>query len=180
MRITRRTLLAATGGSLAIAGCLGDSDDSPGDGNGDTPDGGMETDTPEENGMAASVQVDSHPDFGDILVDGDGLTLYMFDADEQGSGTSACYDDCEDAWPPLSGEAAGGDGVTAELSTFEREDGTTQVAADGWPLYYFASDASPGDVNGQGVNDVWWLVGPDGAKITEEESSGPAGGGPSY
>ena len=27
-----------------------------------------------------------------------------------------------------------------------------------WPLYYFANDTAPGQTNGQGANDVWWLV----------------------
>jgi len=59
-----------------------------------------------------------------------------------------------------------GDGVSAELTTFEREDGSTQVAADGWPLYYFAPDEAPGDAKGQGVNDVWWVLAPDGTPVT--------------
>lgn len=37
----------------------------------------------------------------------------------------------------------------------ERDDGSMQVIGAGWPLYHFASDEEPGDVNGQGVNDVW-------------------------
>lgn len=158
MEITRRALLAATGGSIAMAGCLGDmTGGGSGDGSG-----------------TGTVQVRDHDEFGDILVDADGMTLYLFDADDQGSGESACYDDCADAWPPLTvdGEPTAADGVSADLSTFEREDGATQVAANGWPLYYFASDENPGDVKGQGVNDVWWVVAPDGSKVTEAGDDG--------
>jgi predicted lipoprotein with Yx(FWY)xxD motif len=32
-------------------------------------------------------------------------------------------------------------------------------------LYYFANDAGPGDVNGQGVNDVWYVLDPAGNGI---------------
>jgi hypothetical protein len=39
------------------------------------------------------------------------------------------------------------------------------VTYDGWPLYYFAQDAAPGDVNGQGLNDKWYVVDPAGAAI---------------
>lgn len=119
------------------------------------------TPTPESS---ATVSVRSHPDLGEILVGPDGRTLYMFDRDTEGSGASVCADGCAEAWPPLTveGEPSAGDAVTAELTTFERDDGTTQVAAGGWPLYYFASDESPGDVNGQGRGDVWWVLGPDG------------------
>lgn len=159
MAPTRRSLLAAAGASLALAGCAGGA---TGGGEGDGADD------------SATVQVRSHDDYGDILVDADGMTLYRFDADEGGSGASACHDDCADAWPPLTvaGSPSAGSGVDADLTTFERADGATQVAVDGWPLYYFASDGSPGEAAGQGVNDVWWVVAPDGSKITAADSNG--------
>jgi predicted lipoprotein with Yx(FWY)xxD motif len=36
---------------------------------------------------------------------------------------------------------------------------------NGWPLYFFANDAAPGDTNGQGVGDNWFVVGTDGEPI---------------
>ena len=72
------------------------------------------------------------------------------------------------AWPALTveGEAVGGEGIDASLlGTSERTDGSVQVTLDGHPLYYFAQDAAPGDVNGQGVGDVWYVVSPAGAPI---------------
>lgn len=101
---------------------------------------------------------------GDILVDGDGNTLYMFVPDAQGA--SACYDECASNWPPLVGEVAAGDGADDSLlGSVARDDGSEQVTYDGWPLYYFAADAAPGDVNGQGVNDVWFVLSPGGEVI---------------
>lgn len=136
---------------------------------------------------AADVMTSTHPDHGDILVDSDGMVLYMFDVDTQGAGASECYDDCESNWPPLvvEDEPSSGDSVTAELTTFERDDGSMQVAAAGWPLYYFAGDEEPGDANGQGANDVWWVLRPDGTIIDGSEDGGgddntPDGGGPGY
>jgi predicted lipoprotein with Yx(FWY)xxD motif len=32
-------------------------------------------------------------------------------------------------------------------------------------VYYFGGDAAPGDVNGQGIGDVWHVVGADGKPI---------------
>ena len=104
--------------------------------------------------------------FGPILTDGDGLTLYRFENDAE--GVSACNGDCATAWPPLPGGAIAGDGADAALvGTIDRADGTTQTTYNGWPLYYFANDAAPGDTNGQGVNDVWFVVGADGAIVAE-------------
>ena len=155
MALTRRAVLAATGTGIAVTGCLGT--------------GGGGTD-----GGAATVGVRTHADYGDVLVDHEGMTLYRFDADTKGAGASACSGGCLDAWPPLTvdGEPTDDGAVSAPLTTFERPDGSTQVAADGWPLYYFASDEAPGDAKGQGLQDVWWLVAPDGSKVTGATSSG--------
>jgi predicted lipoprotein with Yx(FWY)xxD motif len=106
-------------------------------------------------------------DVGQILVDGEGRALYRFLSDS--AGTSTCFDDCEANWPILSadGQPQAGEGLDgATLGTIEREDGSTQVTINGWPLYYFAGDQAPGDTNGQGVGDVWYLVAPDGSTIT--------------
>ncbi|MGH8928440.1 MAG: COG4315 family predicted lipoprotein [Acidimicrobiia bacterium] len=104
-------------------------------------------------------------DLGDILTDSDGRTLYLFTPDAQGDST--CYDACADNWPALTGEVSAGDGVDGSLlGTTTRTDGAVQVTYNGWPLYHFAADAAPGDVNGQGLNDVWYVVDATGNAIT--------------
>lgn len=101
---------------------------------------------------------------GSILVDGDGNTLYLFTPDNQGE--SVCYDQCEAAWPPLLDPIEAGDGINPSLlGTAPRTDGSDQVTYNGWPLYYFANDTAPGDTNGQGINDVWYVLSPDGNAI---------------
>jgi predicted lipoprotein with Yx(FWY)xxD motif len=108
-------------------------------------------------------------DLGTILVDADGMTLYVFDNDS--GGTSSCTGDCEANWPPLTGDVTAGDGVDAGLlGTTERDDGSVQVTYADLPLYHFAGDQAAGDLNGQAVGGIWWVVGPDGAKITDEVS----------
>lgn len=122
----------------------------------------------EASAGGAAIEVAS-TDLGDILVDGDGMTLYVFDNDTE--GTSTCTDDCAANWPSLTGEATAGDGVDESLlGTTERDDGSSQVTYNDQPLYYFAGDQAEGDVNGQAVGGIWWVVGPDGEKITEEVS----------
>jgi predicted lipoprotein with Yx(FWY)xxD motif len=55
--------------------------------------------------------------------------------------------------------------VTGEVGTITGVDGETQVTLNGWPLYYYAGDNDPGDTNGQGVNDVGWVLTPAGEMI---------------
>lgn len=103
-------------------------------------------------------------DLGQILVDPDGMTLYVFLPDEQSEST--CYDACAATWPPLEGQMEAGAGVDESLlGTAERTDGTTQATYNGWPLYYYASDSEPGDVTGQGVGDNWFVVDPAGEVV---------------
>src|SRR5688572_2989567 len=103
---------------------------------------------------------------GDVLVDGEGRTLYIFTKD-QGDQT-ACSGECLTNWPPLKSDAAptAGSGVDAsKLAVAKQADGTSQVTYDGMLLYYFAADTKAGDTKGQGVGDVWWMLSPDGQQI---------------
>ena len=98
---------------------------------------------------------------GEIIVDAEGMTLYGFTPDT--AGVSTCYDDCATAWPPLlvtdAAAASVGAGLDAtKLTTVDRTDGTKQVKYGDWPLYHFANDAAAGDTNGQGLNNVWYVV----------------------
>jgi predicted lipoprotein with Yx(FWY)xxD motif len=118
----------------------------------------------------ATVNVSDVEGFGLILVDGDGLSLYLFTNDTQDSGTSTCTGECLVEWPALTteGEPVAGEGVDATLlGTITRDDGSLQVTYNGWPLYYFHEDAAPGDTNGQGLGGVWFLVSPEGEAIEQ-------------
>ena len=128
---------------------------------------------------AATVDLGDNA-LGAILVDASGKTLYVFVPDK--GGDSTCYDDCAKAWPPLTitGSPTAGEGLGAtDLGTTTRTDGSTQVTFKGWPLYYFQGDQAAGDTNGQGLNDVWWVVGADGTMIGAPAASGGASGGAS-
>lgn len=104
---------------------------------------------------------------GSAITDAKGNSLYLFDSDVQNSGASTCYDDCATLWPPLLTTTATPDatGVTGKLGTITRTDGTKQVTVNGWPVYYYADDKAPGDVNGQAFKDVWWLLTPAGERL---------------
>jgi predicted lipoprotein with Yx(FWY)xxD motif len=161
MRSGRITVFAVAALFPLVLGACSD-DVEPGDGG--TPSA-AESPEPSEAPADATVAVEDS-DLGQIVVDAEGRTLYVFLADE---GTeSTCYDECEDNWPPLTveGDPAAGEGIDASLlGTTEREDGSVQVTLDGHPLYYFAADETTDDVNGQGVGDVWYVVSPDGEAV---------------
>jgi len=116
------------------------------------------------------VSVASASSVGAYLVGPKGMSLYMFAPDTRGAGASTCTGSCATVWPPLTtdGNPTKGPKVTAALSTFERGDGSTQVAAAGWPLYGYAGDSSAGDTNGQALDangGRWYLLGPDGTPL---------------
>lgn len=102
--------------------------------------------------------------FGPILADEAGNVLYVFLPDDQSEST--CYDDCAAAWPTFLAPSYAGDGIDRTLvDSSERTDASVQITYNGWPLYYFANDQAPGDTNGQGRGDVWYVIGPDGEAI---------------
>ena len=114
------------------------------------------------SGVAVNVASTS---LGDVLVDGKGMTLYMFTADADGK--SACTGDCLLNWPVLAGDAATpGTGLYAgDFATITRDDGTKQITFFGMPLYYFAGDKAAGDVAGQGVGGKWYVLKADGTVV---------------
>ena len=85
-----------------------------------------------------------------------GLTLYVFDSDLGTSG-SACNDGCATTWPPVVVDDAEVDNIPG-LSLITRDDGSSQAAFKGRPLYFYANDTAAGDTNGQAVNNAWWKV----------------------
>jgi predicted lipoprotein with Yx(FWY)xxD motif len=107
---------------------------------------------------------------GQVLVDANGLTVYLFLADK-GTVSSCNSSSCVQYWPPVltTGAPQAGPGLTATLlGTTTRADGTTQVTYAGHPLYRFINDKTAGQATGQGVNAFgapWYVVSPSGAQI---------------
>ncbi|HYH77276.1 MAG TPA: hypothetical protein VD841_07225 [Arthrobacter sp.] len=104
---------------------------------------------------------------GNIVVDAKGMSVYFFTKDTKDSGTSACTGACLTMWPPLTTTSATPtvEGVTGTVGTITTPDGAKQVTLNGLPLYYYEQDKKPGDILGQGVNDVWYLANPAGEMI---------------
>jgi predicted lipoprotein with Yx(FWY)xxD motif len=93
---------------------------------------------------------------GKALVDAKGMTLYTFDPDM--AGKSACNGQCAQNWPPLM--AAANASASGDWSVVTRDDGSKQWAYKGKPLYLWVKDTKPGEVTGDGVNNVWHVAMP--------------------
>lgn len=130
---------------------------------------------PSENEPAAGGASLSTADsaFGEILVDGDGMSVYVFDNDTPDSGVSSCAGVCLNNWPPVivDSETPEATGVDGTLGAIDTASGELQATINGWPLYYYAGDTAAGDTTGQGLQGIWWLVTPTGEKITDTEGS---------
>ena len=120
-----------------------------------------ETENPEPQEPGPSVQLMDHNTLGTILTDHEGRALYFFSRDY--STGSACEGGCLSAWPVFyATELTLGEGLEeSDFSVITRGDGAQQTTYKSWPLYYFANDPNPGDVNGDGANDVWYVAKPD-------------------
>jgi predicted lipoprotein with Yx(FWY)xxD motif len=114
----------------------------------------------------AMVNVATDATLGKILVGNNGMTLYIYTKDTPDK--SNCTGQCLVAWPALltQGKAVLGTGVDAAMvGKAQLADGTWIVTYNHWPLYYFAKDLKAGDVLGQKVGGVWFVIGPDGKAI---------------
>ncbi len=107
------------------------------------------------------MQMSNVASLGNILTDGQGMTLYVFKNDT--SGASNCNGTCAQTWLPLTITAGqqpvAGTGITGQLGVIQRSDGTSQVTYNEMPLYRFSGDKAAGDTNGQGMlNGAWSVV----------------------
>lgn len=168
-----KLILSLTALSLAVvalAGCTamgsGSGGGSAGGGSaGGSGYGGLSS--PSTAAMAGDLAT-SGSSLGSIMVNGKGMTVYVFDKDTANSGTSACTGACLANWPAVTTTATKPHvtGISGTIATIKDPDGKTQITVDGLPLYTFAGDAAKGDTKGQGLQNVWWVVSPSGKKIT--------------
>jgi predicted lipoprotein with Yx(FWY)xxD motif len=96
---------------------------------------------------------------GKVVADSDGKVLYLYVPDgtstvsKVSAGTLA-------AWPPVkaTGVPTLGPGLTAKSSTGTQPNGEKWVMYNGHLLYRFTGDTKAGDVNGNGLANIWYAV----------------------
>ena len=110
---------------------------------------------------------------GDVLVDGQGRTLYMF-APDAGRGVT-CTGPCPGTWPPLviataHATRAGAGVIAAEFGTVaDPNTGARVVTYAGYPLYRYAGDVTARTADGQALflnGGPWYVLDPDGQPVT--------------
>jgi predicted lipoprotein with Yx(FWY)xxD motif len=119
---------------------------------------------------------------GTILTSAGGFALYYYSQDKPGSGTSACTGGCTTAWPPLTAAVQAPPGVKlpGPLGTITLANGTKQVTINGYPIYLYAGDHSPGQDNGNGVGGQWHVIKISGSSSSSSSTSGGSYGGGGY
>ena len=119
-----------------------------------------------------SVLISHTSDLGLFMTDTSGKTLYYFIKDTPGQ--SACTGNCSKLWPPFSASPVTAPSVlnVGNFSTVTRTDGMNQTAYLGRPLYYYSGDMKPGNINGQGFNNLWYVANVSG--IVPVATSTPA------
>ena len=122
---------------------------------------------------------------GVILTNGAGHTLYIFEPDKKKK--VSCVGACAAVWPPVkvpsSGKAVAAGAVSASLlSSLPNPSGGRVVTYNGWPLYAYVSDTSPGVAHGQGLKlngGLWYVMSPSG-NVIKRKASSSSSSGPSY
>lgn len=144
---------------------------------------GTESSTPsasssgsEDSGTRGSVSLDTSKvkGVGTVLVDQDGLTVYLFTNDT--GSKSTCTGSCASTWPAVISDgqpSVSGGADDSKIGTT----GTAQVTYDGHPLYLYSGDKGAGEANGQGVGGVWFAVTPDGNAAGQGDDNGGGNSG---
>jgi predicted lipoprotein with Yx(FWY)xxD motif len=111
-----------------------------------------------------TIQSVPNPNYGLILVDARGMTLYYFAKDTPGAGTSVCTGTCLSTWPAFHASAilVVPPLEASNFATITRADGGKQTTYLGWPLYYYSGDTNRGDTKGYGINNVWYVISSSG------------------
>ncbi|MBM3514075.1 MAG: hypothetical protein FJX59_10210 [Alphaproteobacteria bacterium] len=105
--------------------------------------------------IALPPEITIHPTPpGPAFADVNGLTLYVFDRDEE-PNVSMCTGDCATAWPPV--RASTDAKPFGDWTLVPRTDGAPQWTYRGKPLYRYALEQKPGMAFGDGGGE-WNLA----------------------
>ena len=123
---------------------------------------------------ATALATAQSDEYGTYLTDAEGRPVYLFTADQQGTGDQApvinCGEECLEAWPLVEarGEVEAKEKAKADLIGTMQHNAQSVVTYDGWPLYYFVRDEGAEAPQGNDIESFggeWYLVTPEGNKV---------------
>jgi predicted lipoprotein with Yx(FWY)xxD motif len=137
--------------------------------------------TPPTSAAAGGITISSAnvAGVGTVLVNGQGMTLYLLTSEQGGKLTCTDANGCTKVWPdtelPAGVTAAtAGTGVDAtKLGTIKGASGSLYVTYAGWPLYTFSGDSATGQAHGEGIvsfGGTWETLTPAGTQVTPTAS----------
>jgi predicted lipoprotein with Yx(FWY)xxD motif len=164
--------VAVAGLALVAAGCGSAGTTSAGSGAGYAAPAPAATSASAAPAQASTVAT-RHTRLGDVLVNAQGRTLYLFEKDK--GMTSACSGACASIWPPVTAtKVVAGTGLSAaKLIVAKQPGGASDVTYAGHPLYTYVGDTQPGQTKGQGLNQFgagWYVLSPSGKKIDDDDN----------
>jgi predicted lipoprotein with Yx(FWY)xxD motif len=180
--------LAAASLVTCLAAACGTTSPVPGAAYGTTPAAPMAAGSPSAAAApktpAKTVLTVRKTKIGSVLATSTGQTVYWFSKDVKGSGKSACSGSCLAAWPVVAGTpaAAAGARLAGKLGTITRPGGVVQATYNGYPLYTYAMDLTPGQTLGNDAAGVWHVItgpvlsaSPASAAATPSPAATPSG-----
>jgi predicted lipoprotein with Yx(FWY)xxD motif len=189
MKHSRNFLFFAAGLILVfvLAACSSNSTTSSGSQSSNSSSGcgryctGSSTPTPGSSGSAVTIKTATMTVKGKaltVLVNSQGMTLYYRTSD---TTSSVCSGGCASAWPPVLSTSTPSSVTTlpGTLSVLTDANGS-QVSYNGHPLYTYAGDTAPGQINGEGIGGVWFVASTDVAASSGSNSNGNGYGYPGY
>jgi predicted lipoprotein with Yx(FWY)xxD motif len=128
-------------------------------------------------GAASAVSV-KQTSLGKTLVDANGRTLYLFEADRTGVSTLSPAGLA--VWPAFTSAVAPqakSGAAAADIGIVAGPGGVRQVTYNGHPLYYYVGDRRARSTAGQGLNQfgaVWYVLSPSGDAVTSAPTTAAA------
>jgi predicted lipoprotein with Yx(FWY)xxD motif len=110
-----------------------------------------------------------------LLTNAQGMTLYYFKADTP--TTAACSGGCASTWPPCLSSGTGAPTSTTALTgklTVQTTANGSQVSYNGHLLYTNAGDSAPGQTNGEGIGNKWFVATNDLAASSTPSNTPPS------
>ena len=165
MRKFPNTLLVAAGAVAAaalLAGCGGSSKSKP-----------AAAPKPTSSKPGTKFSIASVSGVGNVVVDGKGRTVYVLTSGSMKNVPCTDGNGCTKLWPDLSlpdgvSAAKAGSGINASLLGTKPANGETYPTYNGWLMYEYSGDSSPGDANGQGIKSfggTWWVLNASGDPV---------------